>query len=321
MYILDYYTDAYKGRWKRRALQVGVVLTCVAALAWDFGAMRLWHRMTYAIMWHRCETMILPAGTVVYEEDPTLAAKLLSDSSRYVAAAVRDPSEYPGGKPPVCYQYALATSVCPGELDPVAFLHARKTPKQVLRLVVVYYHLCRYMTTEGRQILLEGLALDRGSWAGPQSSEWSCGKIEITIAAGEQLRFMAGYPDPLDESHFFIPYAIDGNQGMIEGRLRDAGAISIDAGISSHTDFVELKVENGPLAMDYYSMYGFDAGPAWFALRPRPLCYASGKRLGLRPPHPLFSRPQSRRSATSRATEAEPGSTPYMIHRDESKRE
>ena len=54
------------------------------------------------------------------------------------------------------------------------------------------------------------------------------------VKRDEPFTLYAGQPDPVDGSHFTIPYSLGGKPGTIDGRLRRDGT-------------VKLTIRDGPL--------------------------------------------------------------------------
>jgi hypothetical protein len=191
---------------------------------------------------------------VVYEEDPTRAAAMLKGGNDYVGI----PSSNYVYFPPAPWQVPIvlkSTGLAAGPLSnrqcTIAFLHSRKAPNDIERLVCVeflaqetmrktsdgpdtrYYHLKndRIFTTRAYDPAPDGTLHVANSrsltilqppdhnpfvvWN--KAASWESGRIEPHLR--DVMRVFAGQPDPNDASHFTIGYELDGAPGVIDGWL------------------------------------------------------------------------------------------------------
>jgi hypothetical protein len=171
-----------------------------------------------------------PADQVVFENDPTEAAKLIARSPDYrleqfpahpnVAGAVHLPPEW---------RSRPAGIGSMGSSDGIVFLHARTSPGGNQRLVVVQCNAGRrpimsrpesFLPTVEFGVHAVRLGTLRQPPANARSS--STGEVELNTT---RFRLFAGQPDPADSSHFTIDYEADRVRGTIDGWLQDDDTI------------------------------------------------------------------------------------------------
>lgn len=156
---------------------------------------------------------------------------------RYAAPAERVVCIEPGGQfgPPPGFSFQapdpapwtslrplVEASVLPEESGPILFMHERRCPGGRRFLVVV-----RRMPPALRQSIDLPLSFcvmlidpDRAA-ANKAGAVTRHGCIDV-FRPNSPVRFFAGQPDPLDESHFTIRYQTDdGGRGTIEGRVTE----------------------------------------------------------------------------------------------------
>lgn len=77
-----------------------------------------------------------------------------------------------------------------------------------------------------RVVEFEGWTVAPSHWPNPMRSEPRPGgsTLELPLAVSDELRVLAGQPDPRDPSHFTIRYDLNGQPGVIDGWL-DAGRV------------------------------------------------------------------------------------------------
>ena len=106
------------------------------------------------------------------------------------------------------------------------FCHQRTSATGVRRLVVVrrdgsfgYQFIHEFVVT-----ILDPAPLPWTGDAQPVGVEaTSLGAFAHWIRLPPPVRYYAGQPDPADASRFTIRYVADGREGLVEGKLSDAG--------------------------------------------------------------------------------------------------
>jgi hypothetical protein len=197
--------------------------------------------------------------TVIYEEDPKVAAAHLISGKGYEAiAAQRVPTLKPEWQPPV----VAPTPVLVKKLRDVAypsdggvlFLHERKTPGGNAKLVCVSVRArqrAENMESLDLRVIsdvtliayaLEPVRADSKTAEAKELQKWNGQTLTLVVPdelapvihftgnrspgpyevhPGTHLRLYAGAPDPNDPTHFTIPYQLGSTSGTIDGWLRD----------------------------------------------------------------------------------------------------
>jgi hypothetical protein len=246
---LEYAPGAPLRRRRRVRQAVLLILLAGAALAgWMYGP-RAWARAALLYAQHRCLTYAPPPDQIVYESADPGKEELLTRPG-YVALPT---TGGPWGSGP-------AATVAGFRPPPLADLEGRVgAPLTGGPAAVLFLHELRHAPT-GRRLLV---VVSRGAstW-GPITSPFDLQAIVFDVATIRTdlrvttksdllmwaysgpgfdlpttgLRFYAGQVDPGDPSRFTIRYALEGREGLIDGRLNAAG------------DDVELAIRTGPAA-------------------------------------------------------------------------
>ena len=244
-------------------------------------------------------TFSFPADTVVYEEHPAEAVKLLRDGgSTYRGAVTVRPAQSPRGwVPPVKRVTPAIFSQLPGVAsgglgavasEPLLFLHERTAPGGAKQLVAVQLaakvewssqlemdQATKQLHTRFRQLKVRKLKALAWPADGPTAVSQSpasqreyklllpdafereaadvqggpgSDRVVPQVDYGNVLRVFAGQPDPADPSHFTIPYRLDGQDGVIDGWLKDNG--------------IELRPRAGEWKFDAGEVLRLDPPPA-----------------------------------------------------------
>jgi hypothetical protein len=270
------------GRRCRQAAAALLAIAILAVLAYARGPW-FWSRTQFLYWQDRCLDFRAPAGQVVYEERNDSLAPLpagvgLEHSALHYAANS-------GGslvRTPACWRTLRArlgpeALDDPGEPRAILFMHERRSPAGVRRLVVIRapgpipvapwgaVFNGRYARLDDSVLLLDPASLSREAKLHSDSaSRWGVSPRPLTSCQqARSIRLFAGHPDEDDASHFTVVYEIDGRRGTIDGWLRDLPApprllLAPDAdgdGISdaglvrlpSDVVSVEFSVRDGPL--------------------------------------------------------------------------
>lgn len=233
----------------RRAISMLVIVASlfgvgIGAWYWQHTVIpgwRKWQATRQAMaQWERCMAYTAPTDQVVYEEDTAKAALLLMDPASYFRLNyATDPPTARRCDPAIP---ALLTTV-----------HSSDGARQGSAVLFCHERNNRRLSGE-RQALIVKLESTRGgifdsqnawifdvnavllAWTGELGiRSWKVRLLVPTDLNAEtyKVRFYAGQPDPQDETHFTIPYEIDGHPGIIDGWL---GPLSQPV----------LKVRSGP---------------------------------------------------------------------------
>jgi hypothetical protein len=199
------------------------------------------------------------AGTVVYEEDPAAAGKLLASRSQYVVANLtRGGMNSPQGYQPPAYvqspeiesqgRLRWNSNNAPAELfrgpltspagnsrlvrillkmrfgertNPVNAPEPR--PQQVFSLIrQLQFEIFRTDPNDSVTRVRSGDSLKVAQPKGQDIAiRWVDGVLRADRAAEHNVRFYAGQLDPKDRSHFTIDYELNGARNVIDGWLTD----------------------------------------------------------------------------------------------------
>lgn len=209
---------------------------------------------------------VVPAGQVVYTEDPREAKRLLTDEAGYAVVAANHNSA-PGLRiphPAVRWEGPAELEQLVGSLDlprhgATAFLHERRTPSG--RRVIVWAAVetgrdvssvqsgdTRHVTVGADRRLVTWLVhaqpSPRDAWRHVLSvHQPDERKLKLSFDPGPKpgdmppgvvtqrspvMRVLAGRADPKDATHFELEYTIDGRPGTIDGWVREDGRLRIE---------------------------------------------------------------------------------------------
>ncbi len=214
--------------WHRTALARRILCYIVAAIVLVTGYI-YWpwiKQLGPRIYWERkCLNYRAPSGTISYSNDPADIAMLKSvsgyetnlpawSSGPYVVAPNDTFQRLCGGQPG--YQFAAR---------PAIFLHGRRTPSGVQRLVAVQVSAMATPDQFNRLFLfpyVHHTVFGRSSPSGKNS-----GQLEMFLAPTDRVRLYDGQPDPTDETHFTIDYDLNGQRGTVDGKLANDGTATL----------------------------------------------------------------------------------------------
>ena len=232
----------------RRRKRVMLILIAGALLvlgvaAWRWGGI-VWNRLPLLFWQRQCMRYTASADQVVYEEDPTELAKLLSRTAEYTRLTIASPfglSRLNPGTPAavrVTAEWLRFSSlyrpagIGGGWPEPVLFLHERTSPAGHRRVVSIVYTprnesavssfiagfnymdnvLIPATATKGVQLPRKGYFLS---------------VLSGGVRSPPNVRFYAGQPDPKDLSHFTIHYRMWNQDDVLDGYLDDRDRVSL----------------------------------------------------------------------------------------------
>jgi hypothetical protein len=247
---LDYAPGAPLRR-RKRVRRVGALIVLLALV---FPVYRysppVYRRMVLLYEQHRCLAYTAPADAIVYDEaSPTTAARATQSGysmltvrlwTASVSAAVRQPAElvvFAPNLPPVV---AARPSIGVGgralprsgavPTGGVLFLHELRNKSGHRRLVVVQRtptEVGPFAYPFGLEVALYEPATFRAParYAGTSPPVTFIDHLSgiIPLIPIRPLRFYAGQVDPADAGHFTIRYELEGQAGVVDGRLNDTG--------------------------------------------------------------------------------------------------
>jgi hypothetical protein len=156
---------------------------------------------------------------IIYTEDPPLGRRLIEHEADYVKLGtaacylqkvLNEPPRLPFGNGP-----------------PTLFIHGRRSP-DTTRMLVLVPLMALEDTEELRADTFAPVTDDE-----PGLYHRAESQLVLRRSPHDQMTFMAGQPDPKDESHFTIQYRLNDQSSTIDGRLADDGS-------------VQMKVRDGP---------------------------------------------------------------------------
>ena len=156
---------------------------------------------------------------IAYTEDPVLGQRLIEHDADYVKlgnAACYLPKVL--NEPP---------NLAFGNGPPTLFIHGRRSPDGTRMLVLV--SLMALVDLEDLQADTFAPITDDE----PGLYHRAGSLLVMRRSPHERMTFMAGQPDPKDESHFTIQYRLNDQPGVIDGWLADDGSVN-------------MKVRDGP---------------------------------------------------------------------------
>jgi hypothetical protein len=210
--------------------------------------------------WRRCQSLRFSRDTVLYEEDPKLAAPLIAKRGGY------HPPQWPlfngpwyPNPPPEWGPPAEFFPPCLAAIDKTPpsslggrpwqaffFLHPRRDAGGPSRLVAVALAQTA-LGPDGHEVFIGGRVIEKGSPATGINRYAGEGRLlHIPLLGLQRLRLYAGQPDPADASHFTIRYAIDGVEGMMDGWIREVCPTEAVRPGKPSRPWVELKIRDGP---------------------------------------------------------------------------
>jgi hypothetical protein len=152
-----------------------------------------------------CGAATFPAAAVVYDFDGTAFRPWWSDT----------------GTPEEKAAHLLDLH----DFDSLALLHERKTRSGKVRIVALRVEAMVNITGHGffgYKMLAEARANDpKAFWAGDEFDVRLLDGTLLRPVSGRPMRIFAGQVDPVDESHFTVPYELNGVRGVLDGWLED----------------------------------------------------------------------------------------------------
>ena len=208
-----------------------LILLFVYAGVRSYRANLAWKRNLAALLIVQQKVMSYsdPPSTVIYEEDPAEQIRLLQ---------LPGYSKSPWGRSTIEYQPAMkflrstpfARGPFDSRFDALPFFHSRTAASGTQRIVIVVFT----ETLHGHfRDLSAGVYVPATHSAFPKQI-WSHALRPFgNVGTEKRLRLYAGQPDIADPSHFTIAYSVDGQPGVLDGRLTDV-------------DTVFLSIRDGP---------------------------------------------------------------------------
>jgi hypothetical protein len=245
----------------RKALDDWRARRAAAAAAQQTAATRAVQRQQLIADQAQWMTHAFAPDTVIYEEDPKVAAAHLISGKGYDAVATPGvPNLKPPWQPPVIAPapplVKKLRGVAYASSDGVLLVHERRTPGGDAKLVCVAVQAHQRVQDVGTQSLdqraisdvaLVAIALDPATADSDAAQtkelrQWKQQTLKLIVPdhlapvmhftassrpgpyevrPGTYLRLFAGAPDPNDPTHFTIPYQLGKTSGTIDGWLRD----------------------------------------------------------------------------------------------------
>lgn len=244
---LDYAPAPPKRRkWLHRSVAL-IILLVIGAASWRWGGVA-WHQARLLYWQRQCLRYTAPADQIVYEEDPTIAAKLLAGDPQYSPYPLKRGSlTGPAtGSPinaaafvPACWpRFESANNVATTMIQwgraygAVAFLHERVSASGHRRLVCV-----RYFPDTNTFVasFLNGYNYNTGAIAPATLTKPPAQAMRtyvIDVISGwprhpPLVRMYAGQIDLNDSSRFTIRYEMWGQTDTLDGRLDDNDDVTL----------------------------------------------------------------------------------------------
>jgi hypothetical protein len=236
---LDYAPPAPRRLRLRRWLTIAFVLLALWAMAeWGPDTAR---RVRLVWVQSRCAGFEFSPRTVIFDTDPTAGAALLTDPSNYVA--INDAQVWPlagvARREPDCWVslkdilFAGRNFWPPGPAAPKALVHRLRSISGEERLVaiIVAPDLPLGATASPvystRGIGLVAAVVRPGGWNTSPRWDGNSKFLRAGFETAHRLRFFAGELNPADPSRFTVPYEMDGQSGIVDGKLENDGNVSL----------------------------------------------------------------------------------------------
>ena len=246
--VLTYGTEPRLRHW-RRWVGGGLVILVLLALAWL--GVRLYRpyraQASHLRAQERLSHQVLPAGTVLYTEDPARVAALRGQGGY---RDVREPKEVGRQEPAVIPEALERVHVTHGfSLAPIVLQNGQTIqPNTQVRDTFGYERV-----SEGGQhwiVFLSGAsrwAADGGrrkvgltqaevrpvGWKPGARGQWvSYASKDVLLEPTDVFTLFAPQPDPHDASRIDVPYELNGQPGVLDGEVQDSGRVvfSVSAG-------------------------------------------------------------------------------------------
>ena len=242
---LDYEpANPRRRRWRLvRRIVLWTLVLAVGVSAFMFRT-ELWLRTRRAYWLYECMHHVTPPGTVLEEDNPAKAARLLATNPDYLqaisydAAILKDPSKAAPLPPtaiycPRAFRGLLSTDphdYLPCSYSGIAFMGERVSPEGHRRLVVVPHSgvdLDDFEYQYGDHIWV----LEPTSFLGSGPANWHTGfPIDVHEGGFVPVSLRPGVADPKDLSHFTIDYcseALRAVRGTFDIHLKDDDTLSV----------------------------------------------------------------------------------------------
>jgi hypothetical protein len=232
------YVPSHPRRRVLRLILAGLVLVAIA-VSWR-AAPPLWRHAQYRYWQGRCLRFEYPAGTVLFDDDP----------SRCAALAAGEPGAFRAKRratydalvrllPPCAGPAGLMTSE-----DGIAFLHERTTAAGKKVLVAAHFRVGREGEGVHALVLEVRVLATAGLRPGSHLTDAGGDGLVARTDSVEPIRVFAGQPHPTDPSRFVIEYESGGHRWNIEGQVLDPRVIpSNDASLGYCGNAIGYQVD------------------------------------------------------------------------------
>ena len=189
-----------------------VLVPIVGFTGWKQYQDHLAHKKMFVHQEHYFDYAAAP-DLIVYTEDPLLSQRLIAQGAGYVTLGDA-----------ACYVQKVLTEppMLPfGNGPPTLFIHGRRSPDGTRMLVLVSL----MALEDAGKLTADTFAPETDDEPGLYRRAES--QLTLRRLPHDRMTFLAGQPDPKDESHFTIQYRLNDQPGTIDGRLADDGSVQM----------------------------------------------------------------------------------------------